>query len=80
MLFLTINSTDVKVDIPKKVDITDWVEAYSQVSTNELISRLERAITVAAEKQEKESQKQEEEKHPVFIPSWSQLEIADYPA
>ena len=76
--------------MPKKVDVTDWLEAYSQVSTNELIDRLERVIAVAAEKQEKKSKKQEEEKqekkskkqeeekHLASIPSKSQSEIADY--
>ena len=75
---LVLDPTEVWVDMPEKGDITDWAEAYSQTSTNELVSRLERAIALAAERQEQERQKEEEEKKLKSLPSWSQSDIAKY--
>jgi putative DNA primase/helicase len=64
--------------MPHKGDITDWVKAHPDLSTDELISRLEKAIALAAKKQEKETKKEKEAEQLAELPEWSQSDIADW--
>ncbi|MBW4532579.1 MAG: hypothetical protein KME09_01450 [Pleurocapsa minor HA4230-MV1] len=73
---LIISPTDVWTDMPDKGDITDFVKAHPQLSTDELIERLNRAIALAVQRSEQEEQKQEEEELLDNLPNWSQSDIA----
>ena len=75
---LIISPTDVWSQMPPKGDITDFLEAHSNLSTNELVSRLEKAIAIAVEKNQQEKQEKEEEERLANLPNWSQSDIAEY--
>ncbi len=64
--------------MPEKGDITDWVKAHPQLSTNELVGKLEKAIAIAVKRNEQEKQKQEQEEQLASLPNWSQSDIAEY--
>ncbi|BAZ47329.1 phage/plasmid primase, P4 family protein (plasmid) [Chondrocystis sp. NIES-4102] len=64
--------------MPAKGDITDWVEAHPNKSTDELIKRLNRGITKAAERNEQEKQRKEEKEKLENLPDWSQSDIAEW--
>ena len=73
--------------MPVKGDITDFVEAHSNLSTNELISRLEKAIArsalakpiaLAYQRNEKKNRDREEREKLASFPNWSQSDIAEY--
>jgi putative DNA primase/helicase len=73
---LILKPTDVWADMPIKGDLTNWVEAHPQLSTGELIKRLNRALAKALQRNEQEKQKQEEEELLDNLPNWSQSDIA----
>ena len=75
---LIISPTDVWSQMPPKGDITDFLEAHSNLSTNELVSRLEKAIAIAVEKNQQEKQEKEEEERLANLPNWSQSDIAQW--
>ncbi|MEY2833601.1 MAG: hypothetical protein RLZZ574_2860, partial [Cyanobacteriota bacterium] len=75
---LVLSPTDVWADMPHKGDITDWVQAYPQLSTNELSTKLNRGIAKAAEREKQEKQRKENEKRLIDLPNWSQSDIADW--
>ena len=83
---LIISPTDVWKQMPAKGDITDWVEAHSTLSTNELIGKLDSAIAIAYQKNEKENRDwlrqreahREEQEQLANLPNWSQSDIAEY--
>jgi putative DNA primase/helicase len=75
---LVLSPTDVWKEMPAKGDITDWVKAHPNFSTNELITRLNRGIAKAAEREKQEKQIKENEKRLTDLPNWSQSDIADW--
>ncbi len=75
---LILCPTDVWSAMPVKGDITDWVSAHRNLSTNELISKLEKAILKAQVKSEPEKVETEEVKALASLPNWSQSDLAEY--
>ena len=82
---LILEPTDVWADMPPKGDLTDWVEAHPNLSTNELVKRLSSAMAIAKlaegialEKSDREKQKQESAEILFNLPNWSQSDIAEY--
>ncbi len=75
---LILSPTDVWGEMPVKGDITDWVSAHRNLSTNELISKLEKAILKAQVKSEPEKVETEEVKALASLPNWSQSDLAEY--
>ena len=77
---LILEPRDVWSQMPPKGDITDFVEAHSNLSTNELVGRLEKAVAVAIaiEKNQQEKQEKEEEERLANLPNWSQSDIAQW--
>ncbi|MBW4533209.1 MAG: hypothetical protein KME09_04665 [Pleurocapsa minor HA4230-MV1] len=75
---LIISPTDVWADMPIKGDLTDWVEAHPQLSTDELIKRLNRGITKAAERNSLKKKEQEQAEVLANFPNWSQSDIAEW--
>ena len=78
LLCLILEPTDVWGDMPDKGDLTDWVEAHPNLSTKQLIARLESAIAKAAEVQEQSRIKLEQQQQLASLPNWSQSDIADW--
>ncbi|WP_019503236.1 phage/plasmid primase, P4 family [Pleurocapsa sp. PCC 7319] len=72
---LVLSPTEVWSKMPEKGDITDWVEAHPQFSTNELVEKLESAIFKAAARQKKEKINKEESERLANLPNWSQSDI-----
>ena len=66
------------VKCPIKGDLTDWVEAHPNLSTKQLVARLESAIAKAAEVQEQSRIKLEQQQQLASLPNWSQSDIADW--
>lgn len=75
---LILCPTDVWADMPPKGDITDWIKAHPNFSTNELISKLDKAIAIAYRRQEQERSDREQEEKLASLPNWSQSDIAEY--
>ena len=75
---LIISPTDVWSKMFNKGDITDFLEAHFNLSTNELVSRLEKAIAVAAKVQEQERIERLEADRLANLPNWSQSDIAQW--
>lgn len=59
-------------------DITDFVEAHPSFSTNELISKLEKAIALAIEADELQRIEREKTEQLTNLPNWSQSDLAEY--
>ena len=75
---LILSPTDVWGEMPPKGDLTDFVEAHPNLSTNELISKLEKAIAKASEKNKQEKVETEEQERSASLPNWSQSDLAEY--
>ena len=83
---LIISPTDVWSEMPNKGDITDFVEAHPNFSTNELIGKLDKAIAKAAARDEQERRDKPtatlrerlEAEQLANLPNWSQSDIAEY--
>ena len=73
---LILSPADVWADMPVKGDITDWVEMYASLSTNELISKLESAAAISHQKEEQERAEREEQEKLANLPNWSQSDLA----
>lgn len=75
---LILSPTDVWDEMPAKGDITDFVEAHPDLSTNELASKLEKAIKLAAARNEQETSDRLEAEQLANLPNWSQSDIAQW--
>ena len=75
---LILSPTDVWADMPPKGDLTDFIEAHPNLSTNELIKRLSSAIAIAREADELQKIEKEEKQRLASLPNWSQSDIAEY--
>jgi putative DNA primase/helicase len=75
-----ISPTDVWSEMPVKGDITDFVESHPNLSTDELMSRLELAINRAVERREQQKltvEPAEKSKERLReLPNWSQSDLA----
>ena len=75
---LILSPTNVWADMPPKGDLTDFIEAHPNLSTNELIKRLSSAIAIAREADELQKIEKEEKQRLASLPNWSQSDIAEY--
>ena len=82
---LVLEPTNVWGDMPDKGDLTDWVEAHPNLSTNELTKKLSSAIAIATpaegiayQRQEQEIRDRIEQESLASLPNWSQSDIADW--
>ena len=80
---LILEPTDVWKKMPDKGDITDWVEAHPNLSSEQLtaklahaIAKLAEGIAIAAAKSEQSKIEAEEQKRLANLPNWSQSDIA----
>ena len=75
---LILEPTDVWSQMPNKGDVTDFVEAYPNLSTNELINKLDKAIALAQIKSEQQVLEKEKAEQLANLPNWSQSDIAQW--
>ena len=75
---LILSPTNVWADMPPKGDLTDFVEAHPNLSTNELVSRLKKGIAIAYQRQDRERINRIEKEKLANLPNWSQSDIAEY--
>ncbi|HEY9768582.1 MAG TPA: DUF5906 domain-containing protein [Coleofasciculaceae cyanobacterium] len=75
---LVLSPTDVWADMPVKGDITDWVEAQTNLSTEQLIRKLESAAATAYQKEEQEKIELKAACSLASLPNWSQSDIAEW--
>ena len=75
---LILEPTDVWSKMPDKGDLTDWVEAHSNLSTNELVNKLEKAIAIAFSRDQQSKIEIEKSNILANLPNWSQSDIADW--
>ena len=74
--YLILSPTDVWAEMPPKGDITDWVGAHEDLSTDKLIEKLSSAIAIAVDRDEQEKQRLEEKELLENLPDWSQSDVA----
>jgi putative DNA primase/helicase len=75
---LIISPTDVWSEMPAKGDITDFVEAHPNKSTNELVTKLEKATELAAARDEQEMSDRALQEKSASLPNWSQSDLAEW--
>jgi putative DNA primase/helicase len=71
-----LSPTDVWNEMPDKGDIVDWVSAHPNISTDELISRLESAINRAIKVSSSQKLTLSVEEKLRELPNWSQSDLA----
>ncbi len=75
---LILSPTDIWSAMPEKGDITDWVEAHPNLSTEQLRARLAEAIVKARGNKERENLAPIEQERRDSLPDWSQSDLADW--